>query len=74
MAVTKKDISILVKHFKGLIEKDVVGVTSADAIDTVYSWLLDIGQVDMAQKFNNDAYNYYTSPKVQNMVTKYNKW
>lgn len=73
MKMSKAETRILVKHFKKLVEKDVVGITVSDARNTVFDWLNEIGQVQTANDFQGAVHKYETSAKVENQRITYNE-
>ena len=62
--MTPRELKTLIKHFKELVELDIVGITSTDARNTITSWLEEIGQEENAWKFDSEVYKYQSSPKI----------
>ena len=72
--ITNKELQVLIKHFKVLVEADVVGITSSDARETIDTWLRDIGEEDTAEMFSREILNYQLSPKIKKLESQYNNW
>lgn len=70
--MTQRELKVLIKHFKELVEQDIAGITSTDARNTITSWLEEIGQENNAWKFDLAVYTYQTSPKIAKMEKEYN--
>lgn len=71
MKISKAELRILVKHFKELVEVDIVGITATDARSAVGDWLMEVGQAKASQDFERLVHNYQTSPKIRKMQEKY---
>ena len=67
----KKDITVLIKHFKELARADVLGITVGDARHTVTNWLIDIGQEDLAKQFEGGVYKYQSSKGLEKIWNDY---
>ena len=67
----KKDITVLIKHFKELARADVLGITVSDARHTVTNWLIDIGREDLAKQFENGVYKYQSSKELEKIWNDY---
>lgn len=63
---------ILVKHFKELVEKDIVGITSTDARNTVRDWLIEVSQEQAGNDFEHAVWKYQSSPKLKKQEEDYN--
>lgn len=70
--MTQRELKVLIKHFKELVEQDTVGITSTDARNTITSWLEEIGQENNAWKFDLAVYTYQSSPKITKAMMEYN--
>lgn len=73
MRISKAETRLLVKEFKKLVERDIVGITVSDARNTVRQWLETVGQLDAAQDFANEVYKYQTSDKIAKREDEYNE-
>jgi hypothetical protein len=66
--LTNKELTVLIKEFKSLIIIDATnGITSSDAREVIYDWLIKLDKSDMADRFVNQIYKYQTSEKIKNI-------
>lgn len=72
MKISKAELRILVKHFKELVEQDVVGITSTDARSVVGDWLMEVGQEDASKNFEHEVWKYQSSAKIKKQIADYN--
>jgi hypothetical protein len=71
--MNKQQINQLIKEFKILVQDDVSGITAADARNTIFTWLISIGESELAIKFEDAIYQYQVGPKIRKMEEAYNK-
>lgn len=73
MKISKAEMRILVKHFKALIERDVVGITATDAREIVHNFFMEVGQPEAGHDFSTAVHKYQRSPKMTKMIEEYDK-
>jgi hypothetical protein len=70
--MTKQELNKLKKGMKGLVEQDVLGITSTDVREMLVDWLYEVDEPELAKQFSREIYEYQVSPKIEKMQEDYN--